>query len=104
MVFLIPGFFRDTLIESVVWSLLSIWQIFSALFWNHVMNFLNDSQAECINGGGRMPLVSLPPISITVAPVVAVLPQTAVSVDTAVLGGRIFSEQNQFAGIGIIRR
>ena len=60
------------------------------------MHFINDTQAETINGGGL-----LPNINISVNPVIAVLPQTAVSANTAVLGGRIFSRQNQFGGIGI---
>lgn len=55
------------------------------------MRFLNDTQAEAINGGGIMP-----DIKISVNPVVAVLPQTAISMPIAILGGRAISRQDQF--------
>jgi hypothetical protein len=66
------------------------------------MNFLTDTQAESVHGGGMGFRSLVPPINISVAPVVAILPQTAVSVNTAVLGGRIFNAQGQLAGIGVL--
>lgn len=58
------------------------------------MYILNDTQAESIKGGGPG---LVPPINITVAPQVGVLAQTGISLNTVVLGGRIYNRQNQDA-------